>query len=113
MKSRKKAAPSGRNRSGFQYIRGMEKSVLKSNKKELFLCVDLTLVQETTVAGLLFSSLSSIAAAEIMITVVTMAATTAATIAATIITAAVITTAVTAAAIMIAAAHQCADNLKA
>ena len=104
MKSRKKAAPSGRNRSGFQYIRGMEKSVLKSNKKELFLCVDLTLVQVTTAAGLSFSSLSSIAAAEIMITVVTMAAITAATT-----MAAVITTAVTAAAIMTAAAHQCAD----
>ncbi|MBQ8826926.1 MAG: hypothetical protein IJ007_07530 [Oscillospiraceae bacterium] len=66
--------------------------------------MDLTLVQVTTAAGLSFSSLSSIAAAEIMITVVTMAAITAVTT-----MAAVITTAVTAAAIMTAAAHQCAD----
>lgn len=107
MKSRKEAATIKRNRSGFQYIRGMEKSVLKSIKKELFLCVDLILVQETIAAGLSFSSLSSIAAAETMITAVT----TIATMAATTITAAVITMAVTAivTATMTAAAHQCAD----
>ena len=88
----------------------MEKSVLKSYKKELFLCVDLILVQETIAAGLLFSSLSSIAAAEIMIMAVTMAAIMAVTTIAAITTMAADVTAI---ATMIAAAHQCAEQNKA
>ncbi|MBQ8781672.1 MAG: hypothetical protein IJZ72_08380 [Oscillospiraceae bacterium] len=68
--------------------------------------MDLILVQETIAAGLSFSSLSSIAAAETMITAVIMAAATAVTMAATI-------TAATTAATTIAAAHRCAEQTKA
>lgn len=95
--------------AAFRYIRGMDRSVLKSYKKELFLCVDLILVQETIAAGLSFSSLSFIAAAETMITAVTtIAATTITTAAAIIIT----ITAATATVTVTAAAHQCAEMHK-
>ena len=71
--------------------------------------MDLILVQETIAAGLSFSSLSSIAAAETMITAVT----TTATMAAMVQTITTITAAADAiaTATMIAAAHQCADQL--
>ena len=100
--------------AAFRYIRGMEKSVLKSYKKELFLCVDLILVQETIAAGLSFSSLSFTAAAETMITAVIMAAATVATMAAIIITVAIMVATATAiaTATMTAAAHLCAEQKK-